>query len=57
LITPVSTAQIMLTYQQIEFISTRLQKKIHTNIVKVKIVPVPTKLKQKTTRINAVITL
>jgi hypothetical protein len=47
----------MLTYQQIEFISTRLQKKFHTNIVKVKIVPVPTKLKQKTTRIDAVMTL
>jgi hypothetical protein len=45
-------------HQPIKFTSTRLHKRLHNNMVKVKTVPVPqTKTKQKTTRISAVMTL
>ncbi len=45
-------------HQLIEFTSTRLHKRLHNNMVKVKTVPVPQpKTKQKTTRISAVMTL
>jgi len=45
-------------HQPIKFTSTRLHKRLHNNMVKVKTVPVPQpKTKQKTTRISAVMTL